>query len=206
MSQSEFWNQRYALPEYAYGKEPNVFIRQQLDLLSPGKILFPAEGEGRNAIYAAVKGWEVTAFDISSEARKKALHLATQQHVSIEYLVGALNELALEHHHFDAIGLCFAHMPAALRTAWHRDLEKLLEPGGILMLQGFSKAHTTYQQINPNAGGPKEESMLFSKEELQLDFESLQIDILQEEVRWLQEGAFHQGESALINLVAHKPH
>jgi ubiquinone/menaquinone biosynthesis C-methylase UbiE len=206
MSQSEFWNQRYALPEYAYGKEPNVFIQQQLDLLKPGKILFPAEGEGRNAIYAAIKGWDVTAFDISNEAQRKALQLATQQKVSIEYLVGTLDELAMANHYFDAIGLCFAHMPAEHRISWHRSLVKLLKPGGILMLQGFSKAHTTYQQLNPKAGGPKEVTMLFSKEELQVDFESLQIDILQEEVRLLQEGAFHQGESALINLVAHKPH
>lgn len=206
MSQSEFWNQRYALPEYAYGKEPNVFIQQQLDLLKPGKILFPAEGEGRNAIYAAIKGWDVTAFDISNEAQRKALQLATQQKVSIEYLVGTLDELAMANHYFDAIGLCFAHMPAEHRISWHRSLVKLLKPGGILMLQGFSKAHTTYQQLNPKAGGPKEVTMLFSKEELQVDFESLQIDILQEEVRLLQEGAFHQGESALLNLVAHKPH
>lgn len=206
MSQSEFWNQRYALPEYAYGIEPNVFIQQQLDLLTPGKILFPAEGEGRNAIYAAVKGWEVTAFDISREAQKKALQLATQQQVSIEYLVGTLDELAMANHYFDAIGLCFAHMPAEHRTAWHRGLVKLLKPGGVMMLQGFSKGHNAYQQLNPKAGGPKDESMLFSQEELQLDFESLQIDLLQEEIRFLQEGAFHQGESALINLVAHKPH
>lgn len=205
MSQSEFWNQRYALPEYAYGKEPNVFIQQQLDLLTPGKILFPAEGEGRNAIYAAVKGWEVTAFDISREAQKKALQLATQQHVSIEYLVGTLDELALESPRFDAIGLCFAHMPAEHRTAWHQGLVNLLKPGGVLILQGFSKSHAAYQQLNPKAGGPKELTMLFSKQELQLDFEFLQIDILQEEIRFLHEGAYHQGESALINLVAHKP-
>lgn len=82
-----FWNQRYDEPEYAYGTQPNLFFKDQLDQLTPGKLLMPAEGEGRNAVYAAGKGWEVTAFDSSSSGQKKALRLAQEKKVTLNYLV-----------------------------------------------------------------------------------------------------------------------
>jgi hypothetical protein len=59
----DFWNARYSAAEYAYGTEPNAFFKAQLDQLTPGRLLLPAEGEGRNAVYAAKKGWEVAAFE-----------------------------------------------------------------------------------------------------------------------------------------------
>ena len=61
----DFWNERYGAPEYAYGTEPNVFFKQELDGLKPGRLLLPAEGEGRNGVYAAEKGWSVSAYDWS---------------------------------------------------------------------------------------------------------------------------------------------
>jgi len=74
----DFWNARYAAAEYAYGTEPNAFFKAQLDQLTPGRLLLPAEGEGRNAVYAAKKGWEVVAFDQSDAGQKKALKLAKE--------------------------------------------------------------------------------------------------------------------------------
>ena len=71
----EFWNERYRQNEFAYGEEPNEFLKEQLAKLQPGSILFPAEGEGRNAVYAAQSGWQVSAFDISEEGKKKAERL-----------------------------------------------------------------------------------------------------------------------------------
>ena len=68
----DFWNKRYKQKEYAYGEQPNRFFKEQIQNLSPGKALFPAEGEGRNAVYAAQLGWEVEAFDISEEGKNKA--------------------------------------------------------------------------------------------------------------------------------------
>ena len=71
----EFWNQRYQNEEYVYGKEANVFFSEQLQKLEPSTLLLPAEGEGRNAVFAAKLGWEVTGLDYSEEAKKKALKL-----------------------------------------------------------------------------------------------------------------------------------
>ena len=75
----EFWEIRYAEKQYAYGENPNVYFKEQLDKLKPGKILLPAEGEGRNAVYAAKQGWEVMAFDLSSEGKNKAEKLAAKK-------------------------------------------------------------------------------------------------------------------------------
>ena len=77
------WDTRYGKDEYAYGTEPNQFLKEKLEDLEPGSILFPAEGEGRNAVYAAQLGWKVSAFDISEVGKQKALKLAGQKKVSI---------------------------------------------------------------------------------------------------------------------------
>ena len=72
----ERWNDRYSKDEFAYGEQPNNYLKEQLQKLDAGAILFPAEGEGRNAVFAAKLGWTVSAFDISVEGKKKALLLA----------------------------------------------------------------------------------------------------------------------------------
>jgi len=70
------WNERYSKEEFAYGKLPNNYLKEQLERLPVGTILFPAEGEGRNAVFAAKPGWKVSAFNISVEGKNKALQLA----------------------------------------------------------------------------------------------------------------------------------
>ena len=67
------WNERYSNEAYAYGQDPNDFLKQELKKISPAKILFPAEGEGRKALFAASLGWEVAAFDISQQGKNQAM-------------------------------------------------------------------------------------------------------------------------------------
>ncbi len=81
----DFWNERYAAREYVYGKKPNQYFKKNIDGLTPVKILLPCKGEGRNAVYAAQKGWDVEAIDFSVEGKKKALSLALKNNVSINY-------------------------------------------------------------------------------------------------------------------------
>jgi hypothetical protein len=66
----DFWDQRYSQSDFVYGKKPNEYLKAKLVDLKPGRILFPAEGEGRNAIFAAKLGWDVFAFDSSIEGKK----------------------------------------------------------------------------------------------------------------------------------------
>ncbi|MEZ0130354.1 class I SAM-dependent methyltransferase, partial [Flavobacterium sp. LBUM151] len=112
---TERWNDRYSNEEFAYGEEPNNYFKEQIEKLKPGTILFPAEGEGRNAVYAAKLGWTVSAFDISEEGKNKALKLAETNNVSIDYKVGELETLNYHTEQFDAIALIYAHFPAEIK-------------------------------------------------------------------------------------------
>jgi SAM-dependent methyltransferase len=202
--QKDFWDQRYGVKEYAYGEAPNVFFQEQLAKLSPGRILLPAEGEGRNAVFAARQGWTVVAFDQSNAGREKALKLAEKYGVTIEYLVGEFQTLTFDQEYFDAIGLVYAHFSAAAKSEYHSTLNNCLRPGGIVIFEAFSKSHLAYNRQNPAAGGPRDIDMLYSVEELRSYFPNYEMLHLQEEVVHLQEGLYHNGESAVVRMVAKK--
>lgn len=200
----EFWNARYQESDYAYGTEPNRFFESQIRTLPIGKALFPAEGEGRNAVFAASLGWEVVAFDLSEAGKAKALKLADARQVTITYEVATLQEFEAEKESFDALVLIFAHFPSQLRKAFHQKLTTFLKPGGTLILEGFSKKHAAFNSVNEKAGGPKDPAMLFSKQELEEDFDGFDIQLLEEAEVELQEGNYHLGKSAVIRLIARK--
>lgn len=198
----EFWEERYAKEEFAYGEEPNQFLKEQLTALTPGTILFPAEGEGRNAVFAAELGWDVYAFDISAEGQRKALNLAKKKGVSIHYSLDAITALPYSEHQFDAMVLIYAHFPAAVKSNFHKLLSYYVKPGGTVIFEAFSKNHLALN--NEKAGGPKDINMLFSIEELEHDFSDYEISYLKEEEIELAEGLFHNGKSSVVRFVGKK--
>ncbi|KAF2517411.1 class I SAM-dependent methyltransferase [Flavobacterium foetidum] len=198
------WNDRYSSEEFAYGEAPNNYLKEQLEKLTPKTILFPAEGEGRNAIFAATLGWKVSAFDISEEGRNKALKLAKANNVSIDYQVGELETLDFQEEQFDAIALIYAHFPAAIKSNIHKQLDKLLQKGGIIIFEAFSKKHLEYVTKNEKVGGPKDIESLFSIEEIQADFPDYEIIELEEKEIELNEGLFHNGTGSVIRFVGRK--
>lgn len=194
-----FWNARYTTDEYVYGTLPNAFLSEQLEQSATGKILFPAEGEGRNAVFAAQLGFNVFAFDSSEVARGKALLLADDKNVSIQYRLAGYADVDYPKNSFDVIALIFAHMPAQFRREWHRKLVSYLKPGGKLILEGFSK-----DQLKYNSGGPKDPTMLFSIEELSGDFSDLKEVRLYTHLTELNEGEYHRGAASVIRLTGIK--
>lgn len=200
----EFWDERYSNPEYVYGEEPNVYFREQLQKLPPGKILLPAEGEGRNAVYAARCGWDVFAFDQSEQGRIKALRLARKHNVKLDYQVGELKSISYLPENFDALALIYSHFPLDMRSSYHHRLTGYLKKGGIVILEAFSKKHQAFQQSNPHAGGPKDISMLYSLEDIAGDFNGFEMLELKEEETELEEGKFHSGTGAVIRFVGEK--
>lgn len=195
---AKFWNERYAKEEFIYGTQPNVFIKEQLNKLHSGKILFPAEGEGRNAVHAATQGWGVVAFDISEKGREKALGLAKKNCVYIDYQHTDVLDFQSDIK-FDAICLCYAHFPAEIRKQVHHHLMQFLRPGGIVIFEGFAKA-----QLGKPSGGPKNLEMLFSLEEIKVEFPQLGFEVLKEETIELLEGNFHKGKAEVIRFVGIK--
>ncbi|MCO6480392.1 MAG: class I SAM-dependent methyltransferase [Phaeodactylibacter sp.] len=193
----EFWNQRYAEAAYVYGKSPNAFLKETLEGRKPGKALFPAEGEGRNAVYAATLGWEAVAFDYSEAARRKAEALARERGIEIEYQISGIESYPYPEATFGLAGLFFVHLPPEARQFLHRQVIQSLRPGGVVILEAFSKA-----QLGLDSGGPKREDMLFSKEELARDFSGLHIELLEETQTVLSEGTYHNGPAQVVRLLA----
>lgn len=198
------WNERYSMKEFVYGEEPNNYLKEQLEKLPVGKILFPAEGEGRNAVYTARLGWAVSAFDISVEGQKKALQLAEANNVTLDYQLGELRSLNFAKEQFDAIALIYAHFPASIKSFYHRELDKYLRKGGIVIFEAFSKKHIEYIAKNDKVGGPRDIESLFSIEEIEADFGNYDFGELIETEIELIEGPYHNGLSSVLRFVAEK--
>ncbi|WGU69259.1 class I SAM-dependent methyltransferase [Capnocytophaga canimorsus] len=200
----EKWNNHYKTDDFVYGKSPNRFFKEEIDRLRPLSILLPAEGEGRNAVYAAKNQWEVTAFDISEEGKKKALQLAKENDVFVNYKVGELPNLDFDKASFDVIALIYAHFPPQIRSAYHQKLITLLKKGGIVIFEGFGKKHLDYRKKNPKIGGPADAESLFSLEEIQSDFADFEFETLVEQEVALSEGLLHNGIGSVVRFVARK--
>jgi len=198
------WDERYKDNEFAYGTEPNVFFKEWLLKFEPGKILMPADGEGRNGVFAAQLNWNVTSFDLSAEGQQKALKLAKENNVSLNYIVGDLEQLEFEKNSFDAIGLIYAHFSAETKSKLHKKLNDYLKPGGIVIFEAFSKRHLDLKKANPKVGGPDNSNDLFSTAEILADFEKFEILYLEEEEIILNEGKFHVGTGCVIRFVGKK--
>lgn len=197
-----FWDERYTGDAYTYGKAPNHFFQTRLEQIEqPGRVLLPAEGEGRNAVFAAQQGWQVTAVDFSAQGREKALVLAADKGVSLNYQVGNLAQYDFgKQGPWDCIGLIYAHFPPDLRTAIHRKCARALRPGGRIILEAFNR-----RQINRLSGGPRDIDMLYSKIMLESDFESLEIIESGEYTIYLNEGEGHTGLAEVVRFVLEKP-
>lgn len=197
-----FWDERYQ-QEGVYGKKPNPFWVRQLDKLSPEEpnhhLLLPCEGEGRNAVWAARKGWTVDAFDGSAVATKTCKRWAKEADVQVKAHHADAFEFQGEVSGYSVIGLFYAHMPANLRSRFHRRVSKWLRPGGRLILEGFEP-----RQLDLNSGGPNDEAMLFTPEILASDFDGLEVILNETASVTLDEGPYHQGPAQIIQFIAQK--
>lgn len=194
-----FWNARFGAEPTVYGEGPNVFFADQLARLTPGRILLPGDGEGRNAVHAAEQGWSVRSFDASSVGVEKALAMAAQRGVTIVAEVGDAASWA-PGEAYDAIALCYLHLPPPLRADFHPRVAGWLKPGGTLILEGFGPGQLAFA-----SGGPKALDMLFTTSMLEADFAGLEVKLCVTEEAELDEGPYHQGRAELTRLVARKP-
>lgn len=194
----EFWENRYSEREYAYGEQPNDFFQNELEKLKPASILLPAEGEGRNAVFAAKQAWDVIAFDLSTMAKIKAFSLAKKNEVDICFKVSSVLNFQSDRK-FDVIALIYAHFDADISIKSHQHLINLLKPGGVLIFEAFSK-----KQLGYKSGGPKDLKMLFSIEEMKSEFSDLTIQYLEELEINQKEGKYHKGKSSVIRMVGKK--
>ena len=196
------WDIRYSETEGVYGKLPSPFWVQELSKCSGHLALLPCEGEGRNAVLAAQKGWNVDAVDSS------AVGMATCARWSKEAGVGELVKTyvadALDFEGasdgYDVVGLFYAHMPNDIRQLFHRKAMSWLKPGGKIILEGFNS-----RQLTLHSGGPKDATMLFNIAQLESDFQGLVMEQMETVQTTLDEGPFHQGKAEIIRMVGTAP-
>lgn len=194
------WDKRFGTEKYVYGELPNEYLKENLNGLKTGTILFPAEGEGRNSVYAAQMGWKAYAFDQSKEGKKKARTLADKKSVKIEYLITEGDRIPYKGELFDATALIYAHFPADRRSAFFREIAERIKPGGVLIFEGFSKDQPSYREKYPRSGGPQDLELLFDLEEMKQDFKDFEFEEAVKTEIELSEGENHRGKASVIRL------
>jgi SAM-dependent methyltransferase len=193
-----FWDTFFDSNEYAYGEQPNDFLRENAYLLQ-GKVLCLAEGEGRNAVFLASKGCEVTCIDFSETALKKARDLAIKNECSLNCIHADLNDVDFGTSEWDAIVMIFGHLPSTMRSKVHGAFFKALKPGGKVLMEAYAKDQLTF-----GTGGPKTLEMLYSAEELADDFKAFDNIDIQSVKREIHEGTFHYGMSSVLQVLLKK--
>jgi SAM-dependent methyltransferase len=193
------WDERFSEPGYAYGTEPNSFLASVADRIPGGKVLCLAEGEGRNAVYLAELGYDVTAVDTSTVGLAKAEALARDRGVTIETVNADLEEYEVEPGVWQGVVSIFCHLPPVVRAALHERCLRGLAPGGVFALEGF-----TPRQLGLGTGGPKNRELLMELEIIRQELPGLRLEIGREIEREVVEGGYHTGNAAVVQILAVK--
>ncbi|NOZ04451.1 MAG: class I SAM-dependent methyltransferase [FCB group bacterium] len=196
----QHWDQHYATSEYVYGVEPNQFLKDHARLIPKGKVLCVADGEGRNGVWLARQGYEITAIDYSREGLRKARRLAERFQVTIKLVEADLLSYHFGSEEYDGLVSIYSHFDAENRIKLHRNYAQALKPGGVLLLEAFSKEQEKY-----SSGGPKDIKLLYDEESLRASLPEMEIVLLREEIVTLEEGALHRGPAAVVRGIFRKP-
>lgn len=193
------WDERYSVEEYVYGTRPNDFLASVVDRLPMGRVLCLAEGEGRNAVFLAERGFEVTAIDNSAVGLAKARKLAGQRGVHIETIVTDLAHYEIVPTSWDVIVAIFCHLPPPLRRAVHAQAVAGLRPGGAFVLEAYTPA-----QLRHGTGGPPVVELTMTLDGLRDELAGLRFEHAAEIERDIQEGRFHAGVGAVVQVLAYR--
>lgn len=196
----DFWNARYSEDGFAYGFEANDFLKSQFEEIpSKGRVLCISEGEGRNAIFLAHKGYDVTALDISEVGLKKAEERAKKENVKLTTVLSDLENFDFGNECWDGIISIFGHLPPKLRSKVHKNLIPSLKKNGVFLFEAY-----TSEQLLLKTGGPKDESMMMSLGIVEEELSSLLPAIKRTCIREIQEGKYHSGLSAVLQYLGKK--
>jgi len=193
------WDERYATDTYLFGTEANDFLLEHAMILPVGQTLSIGEGEGRNAVFLAGLGYNVTALDFSAVALEKAQKLAEQKQVDIETLCTDLDTYHFEANRWDAIVSIFCHLPGPMRKRVHQQIVTALRPSGLFILEAYTPGQLQY-----GTGGPPVEAMMMNLESLKRELSGLEFIYAVETTREIHEGECHHGMSAVVQIIARR--
>ncbi|AFJ02483.1 Tellurite resistance protein TehB [Methylophaga frappieri] len=193
------WDERYSGKNYAYGTEPNDFLKEKFSELPKGNVLCLAEGEGRNAVFLAEQGFAVTAVDLSAVGLDKARSLAASRGVPLILIHADLAEFDLGLNQWDGIVSIFCALPSPIRRRMHKQVVNALKPGGSIIIEAY-----TPQQVENNTGGGKDPDQMQTILSLKQELSGLSFTHLIEKQRDVNEGIYHTGLSAIVQAIAFK--
>lgn len=150
------WDERYAGSERLWSLAPNVFLVDEIADLPPGRALDLAAGEGRNAVWLAEQGWEVTAVDFSAVAADRARDMAAARGVTVEVVVGDVTEWTPPADSFDLVAVFYLHLPPDARRSVLDGARRALRPGGTVLVVGHD-----LDNLEHGYGGPQDPSILY---------------------------------------------
>lgn len=193
------WDHRFSIDDYLFGKEPaKALLKLENYLVPNGETFVVADGEGRNSVYLASKGYKVTASDSSKVANEKAQELALSRSVKVNYRVEDFFDIDWSEKQYDnVVGICFQFVPPQKINEALLGLRTATKKGGILLIHGY-----TPDQIELGTGGPKDVSLMYTKKTFTNVFKDDEIIVNEEYRANLSEGVGHNGTSAMIDFIA----
>lgn len=156
------WDARYAAADgLVWSAEPNRFVVRELAGLAPGRALDIAAGEGRNSVWLAERGWQVTALDFSSVALNRGRELAAQRGVEVTWVEADVCRYPLPEAAFDLVLVAYLQLPADDLAGVLRRAAGALAPGGRLLVVGHDRTNLT-----EGVGGPQDPARLYTPDEV----------------------------------------
>lgn len=203
---AEFWNDRYTHESAAYGDKPNAFLEACSGMLpSGGHALLPGDGQGRNGLWVAQQGLSVVSNDLSDIGLAQVKQRAEALSLPLETVAGDFISADLPVATFNFVACLHFHLPPGVRQQAHERIVQLLAPGGMVLLEAYTKDHVQMRERHGTVGGPPTEDMMFSKDIVAGDFVSLTPLYLEELEVSVNEGAFHHGLSKVVRAIFQKP-
>jgi 2-polyprenyl-3-methyl-5-hydroxy-6-metoxy-1,4-benzoquinol methylase len=155
------WDERYAATDLVWSAEPNRFVEQIVGSWSPGRALDIACGEGRNAIWLARQGWEVTAVDFSQVALRKAEALAEDNDAHVTWVHGDVLTYEPPSGSFDLVLLAYLQLDSEQMTAVLERAAQALVPGGAVVFVAHARIN-----LDGGYGGPRDPAVLYDPAEV----------------------------------------
>ena len=171
MTRREMWDERHASRDPIESHEPDPSLAALAGALRPGRALDLAAGDGRNAIWLAANGWDVTAVDFSAVALERARAAAEAAGVAVTWVNADLLEWRPEARAFDLVALMFLHLPPGERRAVYAAAADAVAPGGRLLVVGHDLSNLT-----DGAGGPQDPAVLFTPAGITADLGDLVVE------------------------------
>ncbi|WP_113912784.1 SAM-dependent methyltransferase [Roseovarius dicentrarchi] len=195
------WEDRFNTEEYVFGTAPAQFMLDHQALLSPGqRALSVADGEGRNSIFMAECGLEVTALEFAPSAIAKARKLATKRGVNVDFQNVDVTAHDWPRTYDLVVGIFIQFLGPDARAELMQNMKRSVAPGGLMLLHGY-----TPEQVGRGTGGPPRAENMYTEDLLKDSFTGWNILENRAYEREINEGRGHSGMSALIDFIARKP-